>query len=199
MGCDIHFYIEKLIAGKWKNITLNKYYINRNYILFGALAGIRSDFVVPPILPRGFPEDASNALKKEYYKWKGEAHTPSYLSFEELNFIKNIKIDKELYLSLSDYRKCLKEPLDYYYYYYFLTKDDIEGIDALVNKRKIISKEEADKRVNLSAFIDDEKYLFTKANPSIFNYIGTFFKTIDDISSKHKDISKLRCVFWFDN
>lgn len=54
---------------------------NRNYTVFGILAGVRNRNVEPISEPRGFPEDASVGLKD----WMDEVdHTPSWLYVDEI-------------------------------------------------------------------------------------------------------------------
>jgi hypothetical protein len=55
----------------------------RNYLVFGILAGVRYD-EYPQIAPtRGFPEDASDPVKKSYESWGRDAHTPSWVTLGE--------------------------------------------------------------------------------------------------------------------
>lgn len=104
MGCDIHIYSESLIEEKWvlqekledvnkghpefpephyDTINADNLFIGRNYFLFGILAGVRSwdegDFEV-----KGLPKDSSKELNILYKQWRGNAHTPSYITLEEL-------------------------------------------------------------------------------------------------------------------
>ena len=68
MGCDIHYFFEKLdFKGKWKKInTPEKFEINRNYAIFTVLANVRTIANLPIISePRGIPEDHIE-LQKEY-------------------------------------------------------------------------------------------------------------------------------------
>jgi hypothetical protein len=77
MGCDIHLYVEvKNPEGKWvspENWTKEKgyfdvpcdekYYTERNYRLFGVLAGVRDSWVTPIDEPRGLPSDVSKEVR----------------------------------------------------------------------------------------------------------------------------------------
>lgn len=66
----------------------------RNYDLFAILADVRNghgfagvdtgDGFIPIAPPRGVPEDASLAYKKEVEKWQGDGHSHSYFSVREL-------------------------------------------------------------------------------------------------------------------
>lgn len=98
MGCDIHMYIEKKINGKWipaqgfmKNrnddtpdVPYYDQFHQRNYALFGFLAGVRNTDIVW-FKPKGFPADASEEVARVYHRWGSDAHTPSYLTKEELD------------------------------------------------------------------------------------------------------------------
>lgn len=61
MGCDIHCYIEykKPSHQPWRNFG-GRINPGRNYILFGALAGVRCDDI-PHITPRGIAPDMAGA------------------------------------------------------------------------------------------------------------------------------------------
>lgn len=100
MGCDIHMYIEKKKNGKWipaqgfmqtgdrtdgpPDVPYHDQFNQRNYALFGFLAGVRNSDIVW-FKPKGFPEDASKEVKRVYRRWGVDAHTPSYLTKEELD------------------------------------------------------------------------------------------------------------------
>jgi hypothetical protein len=101
MGCDIHMFTEvKNNKGEWECsdfFTINKYfdeegepefnhedaYTGRDYLLFGALAGVRYSEVEHPE-PKGFPSDASKECAANYKDWDMDAHTPSWFTLEEL-------------------------------------------------------------------------------------------------------------------
>ena len=97
MGCDIHMYIEKMRNGKWVpaqgfveiddgviDVPYNDRFSDRDYLLFGMLAGVR-DSTNQMFEPKGFPSDASPELNAVYKGWEPVAHTPSYLTLAELN------------------------------------------------------------------------------------------------------------------
>lgn len=84
MGCDIHCYAEKLNGKKYKQVKCNAF-DDRSYGTFGFLAGVRNYSDVQPIVERrGFPDDASPKTKATYEDWGCDAHSPSWLSVEEL-------------------------------------------------------------------------------------------------------------------
>ena len=107
MGCDIHMYSETLINGQWvadTKVTLEydaKYdsyemdefnNCHRNYWFFGLLAQVRRDCPWG-FEEKGFPSDASEEIENIYNQWGSDAHTPSYLTHQEL-------LDKYNYLPL---------------------------------------------------------------------------------------------------
>lgn len=59
MGCDIHMVIQRKDEnGKWYVFADEEDYgINRQYLLFGWLAGVRNKNITPLQERRGFPED----------------------------------------------------------------------------------------------------------------------------------------------
>lgn len=58
----------------------------RSYGRFGFLADVRNYSDVDPITePRGFPADASPEVRADYDGWGVDAHTPSWLTLEELS------------------------------------------------------------------------------------------------------------------
>lgn len=86
VGCDIHLYIEKKVAGKgWRLVETPDIYNGRNYDLFGFLAGVRGDN--QHFDQKGFPDDAGPELSeiREYYGSDG--HSDSYLTLEELQTV----------------------------------------------------------------------------------------------------------------
>ena len=87
MGCDIHSFAEKQNPdGTFEIIDGLSPFDSRCYGTFGFLAGVRNYYDVTPIAdPRGFPSDASDGVKFEFEEWDCDAHTPSWLSVEELS------------------------------------------------------------------------------------------------------------------
>lgn len=114
MGCDIHFYVERLENGKWVSAdkwTPNEYAggegepetevkyedcfcSERNYNLFAILADVRNgsgfagcdtgDGFVPISKPRGLPDDVSEQVNADATRWDGDGHSHSWLTVEEL-------------------------------------------------------------------------------------------------------------------
>ena len=86
MGCDVHpiiQYKEFEAPEYWKTAGVPD--DNRNYALFGALAGVRNHDVTPLCQPRGLPPDLSeDDIKKLYdgYLLSG-GHTPTWFTLAE--------------------------------------------------------------------------------------------------------------------
>ena len=103
MGCDIHMVLEKEIAGKWVGLhaypyltcdafeirqedykqveNINSFYWiagNRNYKLFGAIAGVRMDSPFG-YEPRGLPEDVSDLASAMSEEYGDDGHSHSWL------------------------------------------------------------------------------------------------------------------------
>lgn len=103
MGCDIHIYVEAKENGKWVAVEAMKLdengnmdvpypqrvYTGRNYFLFGFLTKgqVRNDRGVYAGELKGFPKDASPEVKEIYERWGTDAHTPNYITLEELQSV----------------------------------------------------------------------------------------------------------------
>jgi hypothetical protein len=86
MGCDIHSFAERKTENGYELIEGVNPFDWRAYGMYGFLAGVRNYSDVPPLAqPRGFPDDASAATKAKYEEWGRDAHTPSWLSVDELS------------------------------------------------------------------------------------------------------------------
>lgn len=95
MGCDIHTYVEQRDDGSWTRVgwaggTRHGWEITepfdwRHYGLYGWLADVRNSSEVPPVSqPRGLPEDVSPDVLREFEEWGCDAHTPSWISVDDL-------------------------------------------------------------------------------------------------------------------
>lgn len=103
MGCDIHSFAEKRNAeGQWTVVEGVHPFSNRNYGTFGFLADVRNYAKLRPLdTPRGIPNNVSGEVQAEYYAWRGDAHSASWLSVEELT-----QFD---YDSMCENRRVLKQ------------------------------------------------------------------------------------------
>ena len=111
MGCDIHAFTEVKRGGKWVEADLwctnpeyatadeeEKKYTNpmyvpygthiciddRNYALFGVLAGVRGSGLPRISEPKGLPEDASPNVAEDARRWGIDGHSHSWLTLKEL-------------------------------------------------------------------------------------------------------------------
>lgn len=119
MGCDIHAFAEVREKKKWIKLDdrfendypksmkcewcekVSEVTSDRNYDLFGLLAGVRGDIDIEEISPpKGIPEDASHGYLHKVEYWDGDCHSHSYFTLKEL---------KE---SLSGNERLLQEPID---------------------------------------------------------------------------------------
>lgn len=89
MGCDIHGFIEVKINGQW--IAFDKLDINRNYLLFAKIAGVRdrSGQVIPIAQPRGLPSDLSLVAETCFEIDKEDAHSMTWLSLDEMAWVQS--------------------------------------------------------------------------------------------------------------
>ena len=84
MGCDIHSHAEKRDCGRWEHIDVAAF-DDRAYGMFGWLADVRNYSAMAPIAAhRGVPADVSDTTAEDYDGWAGDAHSPSWVSMEEL-------------------------------------------------------------------------------------------------------------------
>jgi hypothetical protein len=86
MGCDIHLFVEERVDnGKWEYVQ--EIDVNRNYDLFGFLAGVRDDNNLQHFPRKGFPNDASKTVIGQYDEWDLNGHSHSWLTLEELQTV----------------------------------------------------------------------------------------------------------------
>lgn len=91
MGCDIHIWAERKNDDRFEPVLDVRFaegkapFDWRAYGMYGFLADVRNYSAVPPIAQRrGVPGDMSKAVADDYYDWEMDAHSPSWLSVEEL-------------------------------------------------------------------------------------------------------------------
>ena len=100
MGCDIHWYSETKINGKWvcdqaasfekdedpdyAHHDMNNFpNSGRDYWMFGLLADVRCE-VPYGFAAKGIPEELSPEVKTIFDEWDSDGHSHSYLTREEL-------------------------------------------------------------------------------------------------------------------
>lgn len=85
MGADIHTYAERKTQNNYERIDGITPFDWRSYGMFGFLADVRNYSDVTPISQaRGLPVDVSPAVFEAYEGWSLDAHSPSWLSVDEL-------------------------------------------------------------------------------------------------------------------
>lgn len=83
MGCDIHAHSELKINGKWHHMS--ELDIDRNYMLFTKMAGVRNyDAEIPISEARGIPKDVSELTKFLCDDYGSDGHSHSWLSSKEI-------------------------------------------------------------------------------------------------------------------
>jgi hypothetical protein len=185
MGCDIHLFVEKFIDNKWRMFgSSGAFSIDRNYMLFGLLAGVRNRDIKPISLPRGLPSDPSNGISDLWERYKDDIHTPSfYLLHELIDFRNNKKILLSGYLTLSmykDFKLSNKAPSDWYTNFGF-------------SKRKLISNKEMDRIIKLVPFLSDGEEYITQVECFFQKHLTNIQNIVEG------DPKNIRLVFWFDN
>lgn len=86
MGCDIHLHVEIKHKEKgWLHYSAPS--IDRWYLLFGRMAGVRTDEVEPISKPRGLPDDMSEMTRLCYEDQADDAHSMSWLGRDEIKIL----------------------------------------------------------------------------------------------------------------
>lgn len=83
MGTDIHLHIEVKINGKWQH--LHNPNINRNYLVFEKLAGVRGSELEAIAPPRGLPIDVTEMTKFDSDYFGGDGYSHSYITASEIS------------------------------------------------------------------------------------------------------------------
>ena len=109
MGCDIHLHQEVKIDGVWHHYRSVDQ--PRNYSLFAKMAGVRGE-ETPIVLPKGMPQDATLLTHFDCDRWKGCAHSYSWLNAEEIS-----KLQKWAY-DVADCDKIWRFELDNWGYFF---------------------------------------------------------------------------------
>ena len=100
MSCDIHAHAEVKINGRWHH--WNHPRINRDYALFGTMAGVRyPERQKYPV--RGLPRNATAITKFDYKHWGRDAHSVSWLKAKEVNEL--IKWYQDTYQKSFEYEE----------------------------------------------------------------------------------------------
>jgi len=196
MGCDIHTYIEVYDDKKQKWIMAhglrkspydNKLDVpyadkfnDRDYDLFGILTdGVVRGKGYGFFAPKGLPSDASDFVRKSFTV---DDHTPSYLTFQEIQDIKSIKVEISGMIEkirLVKIKKLLKKDN------YWIKSDLDELLYPYCGLTSMPGHVKFKIEVPIGYVIDD----FLKYIKRAKDYQLGFSNSLD----------KIRIVFWFDN
>lgn len=130
MGCDIHVFAEKKDdKGNWKSIPRFSVFQDRNYTVFSFLAGVRKYDEIQAISPpRGIPKDVSSTAQNSFKRLGMDAHTPSWLSLEELMAF---NYDKKVYAKNDPRQGTYRDFLEHYFFS-DLEKMKEKGVERIV-------------------------------------------------------------------
>lgn len=191
MGCDIHLYTEVkkgrqwISADKWgssadghiDNIPI---YEDRNYWLFGMLAGVRYTEFAPLIKPRGLPNDLSIEVRAAANQWGVDGHTHHWYSLDELD-LSRCKVPKT------------REKLIY---------------KILMERHQIVTTRELKVQLSLGAISREPldtlvlcaKTWIYKGSPNLgyTTFVNPIMKFLHNKIQEHS-ANDARIVFWFDN
>lgn len=89
MGCDIHAIMERrrypddpMFADVW--INAGDPDLDREYMLFGALAGVRSVEMPSLSRDRGLPDDVTDIFEAYTESWRLDAHNHGWVTLAEM-------------------------------------------------------------------------------------------------------------------
>jgi hypothetical protein len=83
MGCDIHVHTEIKLDGVWEHYGSPD--VDRNYLLFEKMAGVRGDSANAISAPKGLPDEAAKVTKFACDVFGGDdGHSHSWLSSQEI-------------------------------------------------------------------------------------------------------------------
>jgi len=80
VGATIHLHVEVMVGGRW--LHLNAPHVERDYRLFGKIAGVRNMVITPIARPRGLPPDISELTRLCYEQDKKgvNVHSETFLT-----------------------------------------------------------------------------------------------------------------------
>lgn len=205
LGCDIHIccearnYITAIEPDKWYNVDhyvanyditkggfeVLPIYSDRNYILFGALAGVRGEVPEPISEPKGLPFDMDEYTKTIFETWEEDAHSCSFLTYNEI--VTWQKRCKSLYLNdelTKEQREALAVlGLTVEDWHDLITQDELEHEnwnDVISSLKPLLT---AMQNRMEEVFDPCESYRYLNGSQVIYDKFGDDF----------------RIVFWFDN
>lgn len=228
MGCDIHFYVEKKVKGRWVSadtwtpyrwpddegapkveiLRRDRFYDDRNYQLFGILAGVRTDSFVRIDGPRGLPHDLSAELREEHGDMAStDYHSHSWFTLKELLAYDWTQV-RELsgWVNGKEYdewnrwpRENGEGPKNYAWEIdenmREVTEDDLKSTVATI-ARMTPKRDEVPAAIEAATANTYAKVAWTQP---YYKYAGTFLGETIPRMLRVGPLAAVRCVFWFDN
>lgn len=202
MGCDIHVCVEvKVEPHRWEYVYKpeiddgysHNYYapINRNYESFSVLAGVRNRHGIKPIArPRAVPEDCSSLTLRVHEGWEGDAHTPSWLSLQDLQgYHWETQIDMGAVISAETFIVWDKVSSPY------PRSMGVYGANVVV-----VDAAEFEQLQKRDQFLPDKNYYIgVEWKETLSTACPELIKMMKRLGELDPDPTKVRIVFWFDN
>jgi len=195
MACNIHFYVERFINNQWKiqylkdNLSIKNYeksfYYDRNYKLFGYLAGIKYPNISKINATKGYPRDnMSLELQAEVEYFRG--HSAHHCSLA--TFLEDKKHKPYFYYLVS-----IKE------YKHYLKTQSIQNEYNSIQDNILVSNQEMERIINLTPFLDEDKYITeVKIYLDHLDISKEFWEeTVPSMMKLDDNPENVRCVYWF--
>ena len=214
MGCDIHGWVE-IKEYQWTNywstaISVSAI-VGRNYDMFALLFGVRNDaHFVPVAEDRGIPDDATDIVKGDFAHWGMDGHSPSYITWQEIQ-----QIDWQAYGTQEADRIFCYRPGETEHYMSFgvsseLTREDYAALDRgeTIEGKDMFTGQPVLYRRGVQQVSDalsgDWEFLF-----SLMRALDAYVRRGDRqeehivesraLPAHTSDDSRVRLVVWFDN
>lgn len=214
MGCDIHGYVEvqKYDFGNWYDCINIRSIVGRNYDMFALLFGVRNSASFIPVAPdRGLPPLVSDRTKEDFESWGANAHSASWISYQEITRINWSEQGTQLADRIFCYRPGEENWFSSFGWASWLTSEDYQRLNAgetiehhdPVEKTTVLYRREVQ---NVSeALSKDWQCLF-----ALMRCLDAYHRQQDSYQSGRivesralpalqEDTSKVRLVVWFDN
>ncbi len=193
---SIYLFVERKINDHWECQLMKheaylepvKYwYLQRNYLFFSLLAGVKGPFV-PIVPPRGLPEDLSAGIKEEWEETEKCDHCPSYYSLTELLKAQDTPEKFIGYVDIKNYKS-------------FKANGKPDAWDVSPPKGvQVLSNQKMDRVMKLLSFWDGPLPYTEVKWDGTYKEIGkTFWNvTVPEMQKLDENTDNVRCVFWFD-
>lgn len=183
---DLDYY-SPVVAKDWL-------YENRNYNLFGILAGVREYSINPISEPKGMPSDLCEYIKSECESWDCDGHTHSYYTFRELidfDWMSSV-VHNEAWVSEKVYKQ-FKETGDPYPCSGGVYGKNIEKITNKEMDRVLRDKYPWESEKSFYTIVSWERPYYEYGQYLLEN----IYRYLED--NPTIDAKNIRMVFWFDN